>query len=158
MENKGLNKVDLIFEKIDPKEVLTKAYKMSNDEIIQRCAGIRAERTRRCRFPDRVEMEIYCCRKRTPRSILSATLMKENQEHSRTGRSSTGLHIKYTEAWQLPVKQSAQKKELYICVENTGFFCHNLMLELESFHKMIKDIGFDFKINYCLGKRSIYLR
>ncbi|MZP55606.1 MAG: NADH-quinone oxidoreductase subunit E, partial [Bacteroidales bacterium] len=35
MENKGLNKVDLIFEKIDPKEVLTKAYKISPDAIIQ---------------------------------------------------------------------------------------------------------------------------
>ena len=31
MENKGLNKVDLIFEKIDSKEVLIKAFKMSSD-------------------------------------------------------------------------------------------------------------------------------
>ncbi len=35
MENIGLNKVDLIFEKIEPKEVLIKAFKMSNAEIIQ---------------------------------------------------------------------------------------------------------------------------
>jgi hypothetical protein len=32
MKNKGLTKVDLIFEKINPKEVLTKAFKMSGDE------------------------------------------------------------------------------------------------------------------------------
>ncbi len=31
---KGLNKVDLIFEKIDPKEVLTRAFNMKKDEII----------------------------------------------------------------------------------------------------------------------------
>ena len=37
MENKGLNKVDLIFEKIDNRmKFLTKAFKMSNDEIIQK--------------------------------------------------------------------------------------------------------------------------
>ncbi len=35
MENNGLNKVDLIFEKIDAKEVLIKAFKMSSAEIIQ---------------------------------------------------------------------------------------------------------------------------
>jgi [NiFe] hydrogenase diaphorase moiety large subunit len=35
MKNKGLSKVDLIFEKVSPKEVLTKAFKMSGDEIIQ---------------------------------------------------------------------------------------------------------------------------
>ena len=35
MENKGLTKVDLIFEKIDSKEVMVKAFKMSSAEIIQ---------------------------------------------------------------------------------------------------------------------------
>ncbi|MCK7535797.1 MAG: hypothetical protein MZV63_34825 [Marinilabiliales bacterium] len=35
MENKGLNKVDLIFETIDAREVLTKAFAMTSDEIIQ---------------------------------------------------------------------------------------------------------------------------
>ena len=30
MENKGLNKVDLIFEKVDAKEVLKKAFKMTS--------------------------------------------------------------------------------------------------------------------------------
>ncbi|NMB51265.1 MAG: NADH-quinone oxidoreductase subunit E, partial [Bacteroidales bacterium] len=35
MENKGLNKVDLIFEEIDPEEVLKKAYELSPEEIIQ---------------------------------------------------------------------------------------------------------------------------
>ncbi len=35
MKNKGLNKVDLIFEKINAKEVLVKAFKMSSEEIIQ---------------------------------------------------------------------------------------------------------------------------
>jgi NADH:ubiquinone oxidoreductase subunit F (NADH-binding) len=35
MENTGLNKVDLIFEKIDNREVLAKAFKMSKEEIIK---------------------------------------------------------------------------------------------------------------------------
>ncbi|HAX94764.1 MAG TPA: NADH-quinone oxidoreductase subunit E, partial [Bacteroidales bacterium] len=35
MENKVLNKVGLIFENVDPKEVLTKAFNMSKDEVIQ---------------------------------------------------------------------------------------------------------------------------
>jgi [NiFe] hydrogenase diaphorase moiety large subunit len=34
MESKKINKVDLIFEHIDPKLVLKKAFEMSNDEII----------------------------------------------------------------------------------------------------------------------------
>ena len=35
MEKKGLNKVDLIFEKIDNREVLTKAFNMTKGEIIK---------------------------------------------------------------------------------------------------------------------------
>jgi NADH:ubiquinone oxidoreductase subunit F (NADH-binding) len=35
MEKKGLTKVDLIFETIDPKEVMTKAFKMSSGDIIK---------------------------------------------------------------------------------------------------------------------------
>ena len=35
MENKGLTKVDLIFEKIEAREVLEKGFKMSREEIIQ---------------------------------------------------------------------------------------------------------------------------
>lgn len=35
MENNGLNKVDLIFEKIDNREVLAKAFKMTREEITQ---------------------------------------------------------------------------------------------------------------------------
>src|SRR5674476_1179659 len=35
MENKGLNKVDLIFEKIDSKDIMVKAFKMTSAEIIQ---------------------------------------------------------------------------------------------------------------------------
>ena len=36
MEKKGLNKVDLIFEKIDPKEVLTKAFKLKMTRLFNR--------------------------------------------------------------------------------------------------------------------------
>ena len=32
-----------------------------------------------------------------------------------------------------------------------SFLLPQLMEELESFHKMISEIGYDFKINYCLG-------
>ncbi len=53
MENKGLNKVDLIFEKIDPKEVLIKAFKMSSDEIIQQILDSGLKGTGRCRISDR---------------------------------------------------------------------------------------------------------
>ena len=35
MENKGLNKVDLIFEKIDSRDIMVKAFKMTSAEIIQ---------------------------------------------------------------------------------------------------------------------------
>jgi len=35
------------------------------------------------------------------------------------------------------------------------FFLPQLMRELETFHKMIKEIGFDFTIRYCLGSGAI---
>jgi len=80
MENKGLNKVDLIFEKVDAKEVLTSAYKMKNNEIIQQVleSGLKG---------------------RNPKSILYVMLMKASPEHSKTGKYSTRWHTRYTAEW-----------------------------------------------------------
>ena len=35
MKNKGLTKVDLIFESVDVRKVMTKAFEMTSEEIIQ---------------------------------------------------------------------------------------------------------------------------
>lgn len=61
MKNKGLNKVDLIFEKVDPKEVLLKAFSMSPEEIIQEVLESGLKGRGGGRIPYRAEVEIYCC-------------------------------------------------------------------------------------------------
>jgi len=44
----------------------------------------------------------------------------------------------------------AKKGIVYLRAEYR-FLLPQLMKELDSFHKLMKDISFDFKINFCLG-------
>lgn len=103
MEKIGLNKVDLIFEKVDEQEVLTKAYNMTNEQIIQQMLESGLKGRGGAGFPTGLKWK-YAAAKRTRRNISYVMLMKVNQGLLRTGRYSTGLLQKYMQEWLLPVR------------------------------------------------------
>jgi hypothetical protein len=128
MEKRGLNKVDLIFEKIDPKEVLTTAYKMSSAEIIQKVvdSGVKVEEVQ---IPDRIEMEIFCLQKKTGK-IGCCKQMKANPVLSKTV-SSGQVAYRFLGEWQLQLKPVGQKNVMCICGEKTDFLFHSFWKELD---------------------------
>jgi [NiFe] hydrogenase diaphorase moiety large subunit len=150
MENKGLNKVDLIFEKIDPKEVLTKAYKMTNDEIIKDVLESGLKGRGGAGFPTGLKWKYTAAEKEAEKYIVCNAdegepgTFKDREILDRVAYKVYGGMV-------IAGKAIGAKKGIVYLRGEYRFLLPQLMMELESFHKMIKDIGFDFKINYCLG-------
>ncbi|NMC38497.1 MAG: NADH-quinone oxidoreductase subunit E [Bacteroidales bacterium] len=150
MKNKGLNKVDLIFEKIDLKEVLTKAFNMSREEIIKEVLESGLKGRGGAGFPTGLKWKYTAAEKETEKYVVCNAdegepgTFKDREILDRVaykmygGMAIAGLAI------------GAKKGLVYLRGEYR-FLLPQLMKELESFHKMIREIGYDFHINYALG-------
>jgi len=150
MENKGLNKVDLIFEKIDPKEVLTKAYKMTNDEIIKDVLESGLKGRGGAGFPTGLKWK-YTAAEKEPEKYIVCNADEGEPGTFKDREMLDRVAYKVYGGMVIAGKAIGAKKGIVYLRGEYRFLLPQLMIELESFHKMIKDIGFDFKINYCLG-------
>ncbi len=150
MENKGLNKVDLIFEKIDPKEVLTKAYKMTNDEIIKDVLESGLKGRGGAGFPTGLKWK-YTAAEKEPEKYIVCNADEGEPGTFKDREILDRVAYKVYGGMVIAGKAIGAKKGIVYLRGEYRFLLPQLMMELESFHKMIKDIGFDFKINYCLG-------
>lgn len=150
MENKGLNKVDLIFEKVDPKEVLTKAYKMTNDEIIKDVLESGLKGRGGAGFPTGLKWK-YTAAEREPEKYIVCNADEGEPGTFKDREILDRVAYKVYGGMVIAGKAIGAKKGIVYLRGEYRFLLPQLMIELESFHKMIKDIGFDFKINYCLG-------
>jgi [NiFe] hydrogenase diaphorase moiety large subunit len=150
MENKGLNKVDLIFEKIDPKEVLTKAYKMSNDEIIQNVLESGLKGRGGAGFPTGLKWK-YTAAEKEPEKYIVCNADEGEPGTFKDREILDRVAYKVYGGMAIAGKAIGANKGIVYLRGEYRFLLPQLMMELESFHKMIKEIGYDFKINYCLG-------
>jgi [NiFe] hydrogenase diaphorase moiety large subunit len=150
MENKGLTKVDLIFEATDPREVLTKAFNMSSGDIIKEMLESGLKGRGGAGFPTGLKWKYAAAEKETEKYIVCNAdegepgTFKDREILDRVsykgygGMASAGKAI------------GAKNGIVYLRGEYR-FLLPKLMKELDTFHKMISEIGYDFKINYCLG-------
>jgi [NiFe] hydrogenase diaphorase moiety large subunit len=150
MENKGLNKVDLIFEKVDPKEVLTKAYKMTNDEIIKDVLESGLKGRGGAGFPTGLKWK-YTAAEKEPEKYIVCNADEGEPGTFKDREILDKVAYKVYGGMVIAGKAIGAKNGIVYLRGEYRFLLPQLMIELESFHKMIKDIGFDFKINYCLG-------
>lgn len=150
MENKGLNKVDLIFEKIDPEAVLKKAYELSPEEIIQQVLDSGLKGRGGAGFPTGLKW------KYTAASSESEKYVVCNADEGEPGTFKDReildrVAYKVYGGMLIAGKAIGAKRGIVYLRGEYRFLLPQLMNELDSFHKMIKQIGYDFKINYCLG-------
>jgi [NiFe] hydrogenase diaphorase moiety large subunit len=150
MENKGLNKVDLIFEEIDPEEVLTKAYKLSPEEIIQQVLDSGLKGRGGAGFPTGLKWKYTAASEESEKYVVCNAdegepgTFKDREILDRVAYKVYGGMV-------IAGKAIGAKRGIVYLRGEYRFLLPQLMKELESFHKMIKQIGYDFKINYCLG-------
>jgi len=150
MENKGLTKVDLIFEKVDPREVLTKAFGMSKDEIIQQILESGLKGRGGAGFPTGLKWKYTAAEKSDEKYIVCNA--DEGEPGTFKDREILDrVSYKVYGGMAIAGKAIGATNGIVYLRGEYRFLLPQLMNELESFHKMIKEIGYDFRIRYCLG-------
>jgi [NiFe] hydrogenase diaphorase moiety large subunit len=150
MENKGLSKVDLIFEKVDPKEVLKKAFKMTSDEIIKEMLDSGLKGRGGAGFPTGLKWK-YTAAEKEPVKYIVCNADEGEPGTFKDREILDKVSYKVYGGMAIAGKAIGANNGIVYLRGEYRFLLPQLMKELESFHKMISDIGYDFKINYCLG-------
>lgn len=150
MENKGLIKVDLIFEKVRVRDVLTSAFNMSSKEIIQQILESGLKGRGGAGFPTGLKWKYAAAEESSEKYVVCNAdegepgTFKDREILDRVpdkvygGMAIAGNAI------------GARNGIVYLRGEYR-FLLPKLLKELESFHTMIRNIGYDFNIRYCLG-------
>jgi [NiFe] hydrogenase diaphorase moiety large subunit len=150
MENKGLNKVDLIFEKIDAKEVLVKAHKMSSNDIIQHMLDSGLKGRGGAGFPTGLKWKYTAAEKSQVKYIVCNADEGEPgtfKDREILDRVSVKVHGGMAIAGRAI---GATHGIVYLRGEYR-YLLPKLLIELDAFHKMIHGIGYDFNVEYRLG-------
>jgi [NiFe] hydrogenase diaphorase moiety large subunit len=150
MENKGLTKVDLIFEKVDAREVLTKAFGMTKDEIIQQILESGLKGRGGAGFPTGLKWKYTAAEKSDEKYIVCNA--DEGEPGTFKDREILDrVSYKVYGGMAIAGKAIGATNGIVYLRGEYRFLLPQLMKELESFHKIIKEIGYDFTIRYCLG-------
>jgi len=150
MENKGLTKVDLIFEKVDPQEVLTKAFKMTNDNIIKDILDSGLKGRGGAGFPTGLKWK-YTAAEKEPDKYIVCNADEGEPGTFKDREILDQVSYKVYGGMAIAGKAIGAKNGIVYLRGEYRFLLPKLMKELESFHKLIDEIGYDFKIRYCLG-------
>jgi len=150
MAEKGLNKVDLIFEQVNPRDVLKKAFEMTSEEIIKEILESGLKGRGGAGFPTGLKWK-YTAAEKDPEKYVVCNAdegepgtFKDREILDRVaykvycGMAIAGLAI------------GAKQGYVYLRGEYK-FLLPKLLKELESFHKLLAELGYDFKITYRLG-------
>jgi len=150
MENIGLTKVDLIFEKVDTCEVLTKAFGMSSEEIIQQLLESGLKGRGGAGFPTGLKWKYTAAEKVKEKYIVCNAdegepgTFKDRELLDRVSNKVYG-------GMAIAGKAIGATNGIVYLRGEYRFLLPQLMRELETFHKLINEIGYDFTIRYCLG-------
>lgn len=150
MENNGLNKVDLIFEKIDAREVLTKAYKMSGSDIIQNMLDSGLKGRGGAGFPTGLKWK-YTAAEKSPEKYIVCNADEGEPGTFKDREILDRVSVKVHGGMAIAGKAIGAKTGIVYLRGEYRYLLPKLMIELDAFHKMIHEIGFDFNIHYRMG-------
>jgi [NiFe] hydrogenase diaphorase moiety large subunit len=150
MENKGLTKVDLIFEKIDSRDVLAKGFKMTRDEIIQEMLDSGLKGRGGAGFPTGMKWKFTAAEKSPEKYIVCNADEGEPgtfKDREILDRVSNKVHG----GMAIAGRAIGAKVGIVYLRGEYRYLLPKLMIELDSFHKLIREIGYDFRIEYRMG-------
>ena len=150
MENKLLNKVGLIFEKIDANEALKKAFEMPNDKIIQEILDSGLKGRGGAGFPTGLKWK-YTAAEKDPEKYIVCNADEGEPGTFKDREILDRVSYKVYGGMAIAGKTIGAKKGIVYLRGEYKFLLPKLMMELEEFHKAIDAIGYDFRISYRLG-------
>lgn len=150
MTNKELNKVDLIFEKINSEEVLRKAFEMTREEIIKQVLDSGLKGRGGAGFPTGLKWK-YTAAEKEPEKYIVCNADEGEPGTFKDREILDRVAYKVYGGMAIAASAIGAKNGIVYLRGEYRFLLPKLMQELEDFHKMIKKIGYDFTIRYCLG-------
>jgi [NiFe] hydrogenase diaphorase moiety large subunit len=150
MKNKGLTKVDLIFEKIDSKEVLTKVSNMTSADIIQNVLDSGLKGRGGAGFPTGLKWKFTAAQSEPEKYIVCNAdegepgTFKDREILDRVAYKVYGGMV-------IAGKAIGAKQGIVYLRGEYRYLLPKLLIELEAFHKLIKELGFDFNIEFRMG-------
>lgn len=150
MKNKGLNKVDLIFEKVDPKEVLQKAFKMSSEEIIQQVLDSGLKGRGGAGFPTGLKWK-YTAAEKSPEKYVVCNADEGEPGTFKDREILDKVAYKVFGGMAIAGRAIGAKEGIVYLRGEYKFLLPQLLKELNSFHKLLDEIGYDFRIRFCMG-------
>ncbi len=150
MKNKGLNKVDLIFEKVDPKEVLLKAFSMSPEEIIQEVLESGLKGRGGAGFPTGLKWK-YTAAEKDPDKYVVCNADEGEPGTFKDREILDRVSYKVYGGMAIASRAIGAKKGIIYLRGEYLFLLPQLQKELDEFHKILDEIGYDFRVSYCMG-------
>jgi [NiFe] hydrogenase diaphorase moiety large subunit len=150
MENRGLNKIDLIFEKIDASEVLEKAFKMSNDQILKEVLDSGLKGRGGAGFPTGMKWKFTAAEKDPDKYIVCNAdegepgTFKDREILDRAAYKVYG-------GMAIAGKAIGAKNGIVYLRGEYRYMLPQLLRQLDEFQAIIKKIGYDFTIEYRMG-------
>jgi [NiFe] hydrogenase diaphorase moiety large subunit len=150
MKKKGLNKVDLIFETIEPKEVLEKAFSMTSDEIILQILESGLKGRGGAGFPTGLKWK-YTAAEAEPEKYVICNADEGEPGTFKDREILDRVSYKVYGGMAIAAKAIGAKKGFIYLRGEYRFLLPQLYLQLHKFHKMIADLGYDFTLEYRMG-------
>lgn len=150
MKKRGLNKVDLIFEKVDLREVLTVAYNMPQAEIIQKVLDSGLKGRGGAGFPTGLKWK-YTAAEKDPDKYIVCNADEGEPGTFKDREILDRVAYKVYGGMVIAGKAVGAKTGIVYLRGEYKFLLPQLLAELDEFHRLIKEIGFDFSISYRMG-------
>lgn len=150
METKKISKVDLIFEHIDPREVLTKAHGMSGEEIIEEILESGLKGRGGAGFPTGMKWK-FCSEEKEKTKYIICNADEGEPGTFKDREILDRVAYKVFAGMAIAGKAIGAKTGIVYLRGEYKFLLPQLRMELDGFHKMIEEIGYDFNIDFRLG-------
>jgi [NiFe] hydrogenase diaphorase moiety large subunit len=150
MKNKGLTKVDLIFESVDVRKVMTKAFEMTSEEIIQEILESGLKGRGGAGFPTGLKWK-YTAAEKEPEKFIVCNADEGEPGTFKDREILDKVASKVYAGMTIAGKAMGSKKGYIYLRGEYRFLLPQLFVELHKFHKMINEIGYDFSIEYRMG-------
>lgn len=150
MKKTGLNKLDYIFEKTDIREVLEKVSKMSSEQIIKEILDSGLKGRGGAGFPTAMKWK-FTAEQKDPDKYIVCNADEGEPGTFKDRELLDKVPYKVYGGMAVAGKAIGAKKGVVYLRGEYRYMLPQLLRELDSFQKIIKDLGFDFTIEFRMG-------